>query len=56
MVEEAEVARDHLLPVELQEDHQRPENDVPYVSHDGEDVEDVEDAEHGGGDDHAACE
>ena len=38
VVKEAEVPRDHLSPVELQQDHEEAKDDVPHIAHDVEDL------------------
>ena len=55
MVEEAEIARDHLLPVELQQDHQHAEDDIPDVADDVEELLDVQDVDDAHGNDQATC-
>ena len=44
-MQEAKVARDHLVPLELQEDHQDAEEDVPDLADPPQEVEDVEELE-----------
>ena len=44
--QEAEIARDEGLPIELDEDHERAEDDVPDRAHAVQDVEQVEQRQH----------